>query len=150
MPRPSTTIDTTETSIPHELPQRMNSTPNSSFVHSNDHLNSNGSLLSSPDYPSRLQSQLSLPDETSSSSIPILRHNSSQFDDILTSTTPTTTRHPSPIASPIPTFQSISILKPLTEDKSIQCLEQNSNDSTNYKRKEIEDEKTSWIQLATK
>ena len=147
MPRPSTTADPTETSIPAELPQRMNSTPNSSFAHSSEHLNSNSSLVSPHLHP-----QLSLPDEISSSSIPIFRTHSTQFDDLSMSRrnlSSPTDRHPSPVASPIPAFQPISLLK--------SSVEQNSNEMTTppQKRKQIDEEDAgedspTWIQLATK
>lgn len=150
MPRPSTndSIDTSQ-----EFQQRLNPTTNSntSLIVNNDIINSN----SSPDYqhqssstPIRLVQQTSLSSThsddnisnifslsmqeqlndtttSSSNSIPISRNNLINNSNLI-----------SPINSPIESLNSTS--RPAMEDKSIQCI--NEDDENSIEQEEINDE----------
>jgi len=141
MPRPSAT-DAIDTSI--ELQQRLNPTVNTSLILSSDITNSNSSSdyrqqssstptrliqqnsfssTHSDDNTSNIQEQTNDTTTSSSNSIPIARNKNFDSMKIIT-----TTPNISPPISPIQSLHSTS--RPLMQDKSIQCIDDEDNENS--------------------
>jgi hypothetical protein len=141
MPRPSAT-DAIDTSIELQQ-QRLNPTVNTSLILSSDITNSNSSSdyrqqssstptrliqqnsfssTHSDDNTSNIQEQTNDTTTSSSNSIPIARNKNSDSMKIIT------TPNISPPISPIQSLHSIS--RPLMQDKSIQCIDDEDNENS--------------------